>query len=129
MKKVKASVVCLCLLVVTVLLSGCACNGCSVTIGNTTLQGPNVLFTPFLAIWHWIWYIFTPEFWGILAQVWEMPAAIVWLAGPVAYLLGGALYLVILIVALAIDIVLGLLAGIIWFFVAMFGGVINSCGK
>ena len=58
-----------------------------------------------------------------------MPAAIVWLAGPVAYLLGGALYLVILIVALAIDIVLGLLAGIIWFFVAMFGGVINSCGK
>ena len=125
--KVKWRLVCLGLLLATVLLGGCACDGCSCEVYGTTLEGPNVLFAPFLAIWNWIWKAFTPKFWDILKVVWDMPGAIVWLAGPVAYLLGAALYLAILAVCLAVDIVLGVLAGVLWFIIALFGGICTSC--
>lgn len=100
-------------------------SSCSTTVGDTTLEGANVLWAPFVGIWQWLWFSFTPGFWDFVWQVWDLPFAVSWLAGPIVVGLGLLLYLAIAAVIVAIDIVLAILIGIVWFILALVNGIFH----
>ena len=113
----KRVVICVGLLLAAMMLSGC-----SVDIDGTRLEGINVLWTPFVAVWKWLWENFTPGFWVMVDQAWTLPAEISWLAGSIAYILGFVLYAVIALIILVIDIVIGIITGLIIFILGIING-------
>lgn len=116
----KRILLCACLSIVLLTLSGC-----SVDVYGTHLEGVNVIWTPFIAVWHWLWGSFTPSFWIFVEQVWQLPLAVSWLAGIIVNLLGAVLYIVIVVLIIAIDLVLAILIGIVWFILALLNGIFH----
>ena len=107
----KTKVLLLCAAAVGVLL---LCS-CSADVGDTHLEGPAVLWKPFLIVWEWLWNDFTPNFWDKLSDVWDLPLGISWLAGTLTYILGACLYLMIIVVIIVVDIVLAVLTALIYY--------------
>ena len=100
---------------------------CSVNASGVELEGINVIFALPINMWFWFWDIFTPTFWDFIGTIWyTMPPAIVWLAGPIAYILGVLLYVAIMICALALLLIICILIGIIYFLLAILVGVFSG---
>ena len=99
--------------------------GCSKNIGGTELEGINVIWTPVIAIWQWLWKSFTPGFWAFVKLVWKLPTAVSWIAGIIVYLLGVILYIAIVIIIILFDLLIGFLIGIIWFLLAILNGIFH----
>ena len=100
-------------------------SGCTISVGNVKLDGLNVIWAPFVAIWNWLWTSFTPGFWQFVEKVWTLPIAVGWLAGIVVNILGAILYIVIVILIILIDLILAILIGIVWFILALLNGVFH----
>ena len=105
---------------ITLLLSGC-----SVTIGENELTGINVIWTPFVFIWDWLWNSFTPGYWAFVELIWDLPAEVAWLASIVVYILSVVLYAIIVVVIVVLDNIIAIITGIIWFILSILNGFIH----
>lgn len=113
------------LLIIVLLVLLISLSGCTVTIGETELSGINVIWAPVVWVWQWLWGSFTPGFWTFLSNVWDMPISIVWLAGPIAYILGGVLFVAICILIVLADIVLAIAIGLLFFILSILNGIFH----
>ena len=96
-----------------------------VTDETEELTGFNVIWTPAVWLWEWLWHSFTPDFWKFMGTIITLPESIAWLATPIAYILGFALYVCIAIIIMVIDIVIAIACGIVWFILSVLNGIFH----
>lgn len=123
MNKSQKRIVILCVVLCLAILTF---SGCSKDVYGVHLEGVNVIWTPAVAIWKWLWRVFTPDFWHFIELSWtELPIVLNIIVGILANILGAALYVAIIAVILAVALVVCILCSIVWFFGAIFNGIFH----
>ena len=100
-------------------------SGCSAKIGDTTLDGINVIWAPLILAWNWFTGNFSPSFWATFNFVWDLPFVLSLIVAVIVYILALVVYLVILAVFLVISLVYIILASIFWIILALLNGIFH----
>ena len=112
------------LLFTSLLLFCLSLSSCKSTVYGEELEGINVIFTPFVAIWTWFFKVFTPHYWAFITNLFStLPQIVSWLIGLLACIGGGIIYLLFLLIVVALDLVIGLVLALIWIIAAILNGI------
>ena len=76
-------------------------------------------------VMNWFFHTFTNRYWNTLAEVWNLPLAISWFIGAIAYILASIIYVIGVIIILGIELVLMIVFGVLWVGKALFSGMFN----